>query len=127
MDSNYKYRWALGDFNAATPFSQMVEKGFTPEQVKEAFTNTLSPFFEDKTIINRFLDILLPDGIVVVTLNPWAVEMLNNCLDTHRKAKITDERASLEACVFWVECTEGAIKLCLTAYTEAMRRGSLNA
>lgn len=86
------------------PLLQMIEMGRTPDEIKEAVIDSLSPYFENKDILEKnAINLLVTESINLLKLkrNSWYFDYFEKCLLTFRSAKIKDSHACFESCAYW--------------------------
>ncbi|MDZ4191141.1 hypothetical protein OF113_08315 [Ectopseudomonas chengduensis] len=97
---NFKTR-IIDSGSSQNPFLAMTEAGVQPEEIKQFVIDTLLPYFENHDIVKELaIDVLAPEvvNIYKTKLNPPIESGFNFVLQLYRRAKLSDERASLNAC-----------------------------
>ena len=129
MSQDHKYASLLSRMRQEGPFNFMIRSGLTPEQVKEAVVEALEPYFEHRDLlVEHALSALLPEAGTIMRLsdNPRALAMIENCLDTHRRAKQVLPHASLTACAAWLPATLQALSIHWSQYHLERNKATLD-
>ncbi len=103
-----KYERLISTVGQDSGLADMIERGLTLQQVKEAIITLFQPYFEHRDTLARFaLSYLLPEAVNLARLEQdrWGLKMFEECLGTHRTAKAVAPSASLEAVCAWVPDT----------------------
>lgn len=82
----------------------LLEAGFTPDEVKEAIIATLRPHFKNQNILAELaISVLVPEAITLARLKkyPWAFSKYRKCLDTYHSAHAVAGNESLKSCALW--------------------------
>ena len=82
----------------------MIELGFHPNEIKEAIIESLSPYFENKDVLEKLaIDILVPESINILRLqrNKGFFIFFEKCLSAYRLAKLKDSKSCFESCAIW--------------------------
>lgn len=98
-----KYDKILTDVQK-NPLLHMIEMGNTPDDIKEAVIDSLSPYFENEDILEKnAINLLVTESINLLKLkiHSWHFDYFKKCLLTFRSAKIKDSHASFESCAYW--------------------------
>lgn len=98
-----KYNKILTDVQK-NPLLHMIKMGKAPDEIKEAVIDSLSPYFENKDILEKYaINLLVSESINLLKLkkNSWYYDYFKKCLLTFRSAKIKDSHACFESCAYW--------------------------
>ncbi|WP_207301937.1 hypothetical protein [Rhodocyclus tenuis] len=97
----------------------MAEAGVKPEEIKQFVIDTLLPYFENHDVVKELaIDVLAPEvvNLYKTKLNPSAEAAFRFVLQLYRRAKHSNENASLTACAD----AEGDITAGLAHYWSCM-------
>lgn len=99
-----KYDRIIPSIKLKTPFFEMIQRGFNPEDIKEAVVEILSPYFENKSLVGHHaIDLLSPESVILARLqnNPLFLDGFENCLLIYRSAKATNSQSCFESFAWW--------------------------
>lgn len=103
-----------------SPLLQAYESGHTIEEIKSSVIKTLSPYFENTAMLDRYgIDLLTAEAINVAKIRnaDWASSLFDQCLHIRRYYLAKDPDDCAKACASWEE----AIGKALSLYWSAVR------
>jgi len=99
-----RYEKALTGVRQWSRLLDLHTEGYTPEELKEACTQTLVAILEDASAV----DDLRRDHLIAEAINlrrifddPWSTNHFCFCLDLHRRANVLNSKASIAECARW--------------------------
>jgi hypothetical protein len=99
-----KYESIISSIKVKTPFFEMIQGGFKPEDIKEAVIAILTPYFENKSLVeNHAIDLLIPESIILTRLQktPLFLDGIETCLSIYRSAKEANSKSCFESLAWW--------------------------
>jgi hypothetical protein len=99
-----KYDRIIPSIRLKTPFFEMIQRGLKPGDIKKAVIEILSPYFENKRLVEyHAIDLLAPESIILARLqnNPLFLAGFENCLATYRSAKAANSQSCFESLAWW--------------------------
>ncbi len=103
----------LERINAGNPLLALSELGFTPTQIKELIVGTLTPFFENPSILNEVdVGLLAIEGTNVgkITTDPEGEQFLQLILGVYRAAYRADADATFDVIASWDETIQISVR-----------------
>jgi len=99
-----KYDRIIPSIKLKTPFFEMIQRGLKPEDIKEAVIEILSPYFENKRLVEyHAIELLAPESVILARLqnNHLFLTGFENCLAIYRSAKAANSQSCFESLAWW--------------------------
>lgn len=121
-----KYEKIIASVKDNTSFLGMIKCGVKPHEIKEAIIKLLEPYFDNKTVLERFaIDNLVVDSVFFLKVQSdiFFFKKFEKCLGTYHSAKSKDPQSCFEACAHWcTEVCESELKFWSVANLEVDKR-----